>query len=610
MLKFLKLLFFYLILSIFIYFPSIVHASDFKTDYQVEYDLSQSNDSLNSLVNFKIKITNLKSDVYVDKFAISFPTSFSINNLKASDDNGYINPTVTSDGQKTKVALEFSNPAIGKDTSNNFFLSFNQSNLFKNNGDIWEVVLPVIENSQDETYQVTVDLPDSTNKKISIAKPKPDQVTGNKIVWRNPQTKTIYAVFGDKQIYQAALTYHLKNDQIYPIYTEVAFPPETAHQKIFIQSINPAPESVRRDEDGNYLGKYFLKPLETKIIAYQSAIEIYASPRQESEAVVRTAIEQQKNYLLTAKQYWQISQVDPLKNISTPAGVYNFVTNTLQYDYNKVNSQNKRLGADYIMTHPNQAVCLEFSDLFVAIAREKGIYSREIEGFGFSLDPKLQPLSLSSDILHAWPEYFDPVTQNWVSVDPTWENTSGIDYLTSFDLNHIVFAIHGQTPDYPLPAGMYKTDNSHDVSIKPTTDQPVEKKEVTIENINFPTTISDKNIYQGSMTIKNSGNSYLWNIPVDISGNSLTFNKKDYAIPVLAPMETKTIAFSYRSIVDNKRLEGSLIVSVMDKPLITQAINIIPYLYTLIIRIFAVIIGLSVLFLIYRFLSNLKRHDH
>ena len=89
---------------------------------------------------------------------------------------------------------------------------------------------------------------------------------------------------------------------------------------------------------------------------------------------------------------------------------------------------------------------MEFTDLFIAIAREKGIYSREIQGYGFSLDQKLQPLSLSSDILHAWPEYYDTKTESWIAVDPTWENTSGINYFSSFDLNHIVFVIHGKKP--------------------------------------------------------------------------------------------------------------------------------------------------------------------
>ncbi|MDO9027734.1 MAG: transglutaminase domain-containing protein [Candidatus Roizmanbacteria bacterium] len=606
-----KFLFVFLLSSIFYLLSSAsVFAADFKTDYQVEYNLSQSQDNLSSQVDFRIKITNLRSDVYVNKFAISFPNTFSINNLKASDDHGAITPKTIVEETKTKVELEFSDPTIGKDSVNTFFLNFNQANLFKVNGKIWEVVLPVIENTQDESYQVTVNLPEATSKKISIAKPKPDSVSGNKIFWNNPKTKTIYAVFGDNQVYQTELTYHLKNDQIYPVFTEIAFPPDTVFQKTFIQLISPVPESVYQDEDGNYLGKYFLKPLENKTITYKSFIQIYTKSRDEVVPVVRKAINQQKNYLLTEKKYWQINQIDKIKNITQPKGIYDFVTNTLQYNYKKLNSQNKRLGADAVLTYTDQAVCMEFTDLFVAIAREKGIYSREIQGYGFSLDPRLQPLSLSSDILHAWPEYYDLKAENWIAVDPTWGNTSGIDYFSSFDLNHIAFVIHGKNPDYPMPAGMYKTENSRDVSIKPVITDPVEKKEIIIEGINFPTTISDEKIYQGKFIIKNNGNSYLWQIPVEIKAKNITIAKEKFIIPVLAPLEKKSIIFDYSSQEKNKRVQGILIINVLQKQLLEQPINVIPFVYTLIIKAFIVLLGLSALILIYRLLTKIKRHDH
>ncbi|HEX7542554.1 MAG TPA: transglutaminase domain-containing protein [Patescibacteria group bacterium] len=606
-----KYFFFVLLSSIIFHLSSFtVFAADFKTDYQVEYNLSQSQDNLNSQVNFRIKIINLKSDVFVSKFAISFPNTFSINNLKTSDDNGFITPKVTTDEEKTKIELEFSNPAVGKDSVNTFFLNFDQANLFKVNGKVWEVVLPVIENTQNESYKVTVNLPETTNKKISISKPKPDSVSGNKIIWNNPQTKTIYAVFGDNQVYQTELTYHLKNDQIYPIFTEIAFPPETTNQKIFLQSINPPPESVHLDEDGNYLGKYFLKPLETKTIIYKSLIEVYSKTRDDSTPYFRTAINQQKNYLLTAKKYWQINKIDLIKNINSPKEIYDFVTSDLKYNYNKINLDNKRLGADMVLSNPDQAVCLEFTDLFVGIAREKGIYSRELEGYGFSLDPKLQPISLSSDILHAWPEYFDSKTENWIAVDPTWGNTSGIDYFSSFDLNHIVFVIHGKNPDYPLAAGMYKIENSRDVLIKPVVDQPMEKKEIVIEGIDFPTTISDKKSYQGKFVIKNNGSSYLWQIPVILEAKNIVIEKDKFVIPVLAPFEKKSISFNFSSQEKNKRIQGALIVNVLQKQLLEQKINVIPFIYTLILKFLAVLLGLSVLFLIYRIFRKIKRHDH
>lgn len=610
MFKLIKIFFFFLFLKLLFVFSPTVLAADFKTDYQVEYNLSQSQNDLNSQVSFKIKIINLRSEVFVSKFAISFPNAFSIANLKTSDDNGYITPKITTNGDITKIELEFSNPAVGKDSENTFFLNFDQANLFKVNGKVWEVVLPVIENKQNESYKVTVNLPQTTNKKISIAKPNPDSVTGNKIIWNDPNTKTIYAVFGDSQAYQTELTYHLKNDQIYPVFTEVAFPPETANQKIFIESINPPPESVRLDEDGNYLGKYFLKPLETKIINYKSVIEVYSKTRDDSTPYFRSLINSQKHYLLTAKKYWQISKIDQIKNADSPKEIYDFVRNNLKYNYDKINSNNKRIGADAVLSNPDQAVCLEYSDLFVGIAREKGIYSREVEGYGFSLDPKLQPISLSSDILHAWPEYFDTKVGNWISVDPTWEDTSGIDYFSSFDLNHIVFVIHGKNSDYPLAAGTYKIENSRDVLVKPSIDLPVERKEIIIEGIDLPTTISDNKSYKGKFIVKNSGSSYLWQVPINIGSKDIIVKNNIFTLPVLAPYEKKTVSFDFLAKDKNKKIQGELTIEVLGKQLLKQSIIIVPAVYTLIIKIFVGLLGLSVIFLIYRAITKIKRHDH
>ena len=61
-------------------------------------------------------------------------------------------------------------------------------------------------------------------------------------------------------------------------------------------------------------------------------------------------------------------------------------------------------------------------------------------------------------MLHAWPEYYDAASQNWIQVDPTWEKTTnGIDYFTDLDLNHLTFVIHGQKSDSPPPPGSYQT---------------------------------------------------------------------------------------------------------------------------------------------------------
>lgn len=576
-----------------------VFAADFRADYQVEYDLSNFKDTLTSRVKFNIKITNLKSDVYVNKFAISFPKSFTISNLASSDDRSAIEPKIISDEYNTKVEMEFSNPNIGKDSVNNFYLNFDQSNLFQLNGSVWEVVLPVIENREGGDYQVIVSLPLETDKKISISKPKPNQIDGNKIIWSNPKEKTIYAVFGEIQTYKAELTYHLRNTEVYPISTEISFPPDTLYQKIFIESISTLPDSAYRDEDGNFLAKYLLKPLETKTIIFNSYIQIFSSPREEMKKIIRHDIESQKKYLLTSQKYWTINSLEKIDGVGKEIKeIYDFVERSLEYNYNKINSDNLRLGAQGVLNRPTQAVCMEFTDLFIGISREKGIMAREIQGYGVSFDPRLQPLSLASDVLHAWPEYYDEKTGLWIPVDPTWENTSGIDYFSSFDLNHIVFAIHGKKSDYPLPAGMYKIDDSKDISIKATIESPKEKKSIDIKNLKLEKRIFENNVNYGKFQIQNTGNVYLFDIPIYIYGKNIKVNKDRFEIETLAPYESKEIVFEYQGKKNNQ--ESKISVEVFDQVMIDEAVNIITPYYFMILILGGGVVLILVLFKVFR----------
>lgn len=577
-----------------------VYAADVRIDYQVEYNLSQYQNNINSQANFQIKITNLRSDVYVNKFSISFPQSFTVSDLEVKDDKGKVDPQITNENLNTKVEMTFSHPNIGRDSVNNFYLTFNQANLFKVNGNVWEVMLPVIENREDGSYKVIVNLPQGTDKKISIAKPRPDSISGQQIIWNNPSTKTIYAVFGDSQLYQTDLTYNLKNPNLFPVIIEVAFPPDTSYQKIYLQSISQKPLSFYQDEDGNLLANYFLKPKETKTVNVSEVVEVFSHPREEVIPVLRQLFNQQKKYLLNSEKYWSVEDPEKLDYGNTTSDVYSYVVNHLQYAYQRATKNSLRLGASRVLANPNQAVCMEFTDLFIALAREKSIYAREIEGYGFSSDSRLRPLSLSSDVLHAWPEYYDLKNELWQPVDPTWENTSGIDYFSSFDLNHIVFAIHGKKPDFPLPAGMYKVGNSQDISIKPAASSPEEKKEVIIDKINLPTEISDQGQVSASFVVKNTGNIYLWDIPVEIKGEKIISDKTKIYISSLAPYEEKKIEIKISPLIKNKKTSAVLAVNIFHKDLFKQKIIIFPYLYGLAIKITLILAGSYIVFFIFK----------
>ena len=585
------------------------YAQDYKADYQVDYYLTENGNELNAKAIFNIRITNYRADIYVNKFGISFPKSFPVQNLKAYDDKAELIPKVLSDESNTRIDLEFSDPNTGKNSVNNFKLEFNQSNLFKINGSVWEVILPTIESDQREAYIVTVHLPASSTKKITIAKPKPTIVTDNTITWDNPRTRTIYAVFGSEQLYDLELTYNLENPKLYPVYTEITIPPETVYQKIFFQSLAPMPVNVYLDDDGNYLARYNLKPKEKKKVIFKGIAQLSVNPREDVRPYFRSVFGQQKKYLLNKDPNWDVNikKLNQLTNLKTVNDIYYYSVKKLSYNYKKLTEKITRLGADKVLDNPTLAVCMEFTDLFIALAREKGVYSREIQGYGFSNDPQLRPLSLISDVLHSWPEYFDDKSQIWISVDPTWENTSGIDYFNSFDLNHIAFAIHGKKSTEPLPAGMFKIENSRDVIVKATSQKPQPISELLIVSTNVPKTIIDNKQAKAKFTIQNTGNMALYNETLQIQSQDMSFSPSVIKIPVIIPYEKKELQAVFISKLKNRQKSG-LITVTRDKEIIgSYTVNIIPYYYSLSLKIAFLVSILFVLIFLIKFLKKSRR---
>ena len=539
-------------------FPSQAQAVDFRTDYTVQYFIDKVDATAPTHVSFRILVTNLKPDLYIKEFSIMFPKSFQVGNIKGMDDYGAINPKLETTGNKSTVTMQFSNPQAGTNVQNNLYLDFLQYNLFKESGNVWEVILPTIER-KDATgdYKITVHLPPNSGKKIGISKPKPTHVTLTEVEWVNPEIKTIYAVFGDRQSYDLQLRYNLENPRLNKVYTDVAFPPDTTYQKVFVSSIKPAPEKMFTDEDGNMMGRYYLNPKESKTVLFTGGVEVYVEPRPDVEKAAGELLSEQKKHLLSTTTLWNLTENQLPKDVSTLQEIYNFAESTLTYNYGRLNTRITRLGASGALKNPDQAVCTEFSDVFISIAREHGFYAREMQGYGFSNDQELRPLSVNQDILHSWPEYFDTARSLWIPLDPTWESTSGIDYHSSFDLNHIVFAIHGKKSDYPYPAGSYKLENeTKDINIIASSTYFTELKKTNIQFSLLQIPTAKDKTYSTSFTIQNTGNTVLWNFPLSIESPDALINPSRTVLLSLAPFEKKEIPleFTVRSTLGDKKI--------------------------------------------------------
>jgi len=485
--------------------PVKVHsASNFSTDYNITYNVLSS---AITHVTVNATLTNLSSEYYASSYKVQMGFK-DIQNLKAYDLEGQITPTVVNNNKGSSIELTFNKRSIGLGRKLDFNLSFDTNEIAQSQGKIWEINIPGLSVQNDfSSFNAEVVVPSFLGEPVYIKPHVSPKASNNKLTFTKEQlgTSGIAIAYGKSQNYNFNLTYHLENKNLFPVKTEIALPPSTNYQNVSYESINPSPKNVTIDKDGNWLAEYVLPPSQNIDIKVKGSAILFLNPKTEG-----ITTEQYKEYL-KQKPYWE-STNPKIKEIAsklkTPYAIYQYVVNNLNYDFSRVTEQKKRLGALAVLNDTNSAVCLEFTDLFVAIARAAGIPAREVNGYAFTKNTKERPLSLLQDVLHAWPEYYDINKQTWVMVDPTWENTTGgIDYFNTLDFDHFVFVIKGFDSNYPVPAGGYKSSknkNTKDVEIL-LGGEFKERKALSID-FDFPETVYSTIPMKGEIIIKNTGN--------------------------------------------------------------------------------------------------------
>ena len=485
---------FWLIIIAFFFKNPVLAAGDFTINENIEYLLNLSGQAT---VTHQINITNNFSQIYPKEYQLQIK-GLPLTDLSATDEGGNILDSFSLQDETTTIKLKFNQAKVGKDQTTSFKLIYRVTELAKNKGKTWEISLPQLIDSSLSNTQVVIKTPSEFGSLSFASLPVrfQDGLTQNTINFQNNSRAKILIILGNYQLFDFKLNYFLKNPTSDTIISEIALIPDTYSQSVFYQSISPPPIGISIDEDGNWLAKYQLSA--------NQEINIIASGQVKTGLHLPSQITDFNRYL-EAQTYWPVS--DPqIQNISqqlnSPRSIYDYVTNTLNYNYDRLNASG-RLGAIAAIIDPNNSLCTEFTDLFVTLARSKGIPAREIQGFAYSNNPKIKPVSLTNDVLHAWPEYYDSSTNKWKAIDPTWgKTTNGIDYFNDLDLNHITFVTHGLSSENPLPPGSYKK-NPNEKSIfidfaseevKTTTELPLisfEKNQLVIHN-NTPN--SQKNL--------------------------------------------------------------------------------------------------------------------
>lgn len=454
-------------LLFFIFTAKTFAQSNFSTDYNVTYTVGIN---ASTHVNLNASLKNLTDKYYASSYSIQVGFT-DIKNLSAYDSDGKIEPKIIKTSKGSTISLNFNQKVVGINNKLDYNISFDTSQVAENHNNTWDINIPGISSENDfASFNVTVNYPQFLGKPTFI-KPvtveKTSQKSGSLYFTKQDLGDSgISIAFGNFQVYDFNLIYHLENKNLFPISTEIALPPDTNYQTVSINNINPRPINVTVDMDGNWLAKYILEAGKSYDVLVNGKTKVFVNPKQED---IDKNLE--KEYL-KPKEFWNTdsTKIKELANeLKTPFAIYQYVVKTLSYDFSRVETNSPRLGATEALKNPNSAVCLEFTDLFIALSRAAGIPAREINGYAYTSNTSERPLSFVKDILHAWPEYYDYDKKAWIMVDPTWGNTTGgVDYFNTLDFNHIAFIVKGISSNYPVPAGGYKLaadKNKKDVEV-------------------------------------------------------------------------------------------------------------------------------------------------
>jgi len=573
-----------LILAGLVPVSSVFATGEFQADYDVQYAIAPTG---KTIVTQHVTLTNKLTNYYPKQYSLLLDSD-KITKIIAYDDGGVITPTISVKDGKTDIALTFNVKNVGLGKTTQFSLRYEHSGVASQNGHIWEIYIPGITNDPDiGAYDVTLAVPPTFGTASYLTPPPARDFT-----WTKEQMIRggIAAAYGTEQYFDVTLKYSLSNTSM----TQrkllgLALPPDTAFQKVTLNSLSPKPHTVERDEDGNWIAYYDVLPAHTTNVTADLAVTTFLTARDGFTDLLadRTAY-------LTPKKYWPADDAKIMElaaKYKTARSIYSYVSSALTYDYALVDAVTERLGATGALNTPDRVVCTEFTDLFIAIARAAGIPARRNVGYAYTNNPKLRPLSLASDVLHAWPEYYDDTKNIWVPVDPTWANTTGgADYFTKLDFNHLVFAINGLDSSLPYPAGFYHDPSSKakDVNVEFAKAEPVAKPAHISYRIEFPQQVASGSKTDGSIAVTNDGGESVYTVSVDARSDIGNISVSD-VIPELLPYATVRIPFTARLPQTVTASRGTITAHVNDAA-ISTAFTVQP-LYVL----YAVIGGIGII---------------
>lgn len=335
-----------------------------------------------------------------------------------------------------------------------FIQAFDKNTKFSANGinNTYRTVLRVPKDLGEENFVIPSPSKRSTEGSLDVYEFTQDQLLGN-YVWVQR---------GKKQIYKFKITQNLRkteetktgNINEYRMVIPTGNNSVKISQEVYYTNISPEPNYLESDSNGNIIG-VFKSPSNQDNTIVVEGYAIVESKQDFDINLTGTLSDVDKNKFridLSSAQYWEVdnsqivSRANQIKGSNTSIGkimsdTYNFITESIDYSNVKRFGLNIRQGALKTL-NGGAAVCMEYSDLYIALLRAQGIPARAAFGYGY--DNKAPS---DKQELHQWAQVYVPTYQKWVDVDVTWGDNGPA--IIGGDLNHFLTHTASVSPNDP-----------------------------------------------------------------------------------------------------------------------------------------------------------------
>lgn len=475
-LKFLKSAFFGLFLLLI--FPNLQDRStvnavnhSLRSSYQVNYDVKND---LETYINYNISIEKVDSQDYIKSYVVRLDFA-DITDLVVLENGQSAEFLKTIKSDSTWIEFVLMKELIFVNDKSTLELSFKTRTFINENGLLkYAYVAPL--NLEEEfisvSYILKVPFEFGEVDYISHEANPYEDAENQQTVYEFIQETTplgFYISFGKKQQINFKLNYTLVNSSIGEKKVDITLFPESAFQQVFYTNISSDPQRVYRDLDGNYIAEFLMNPSETRTVVIEGFIQISNTPSYSEKFVLD---DKELEEYLKDDEYLDLKTNKAAQVLDTVFGgqdldkqqkilkINDFVINHLTYSTAKLADTNyERETFSNLLANGGEAICIDYADLFVGLARSADIPSRIVTGYIFDKNG----LELRSNLLHAWVEYYDD--GEWIGLDPTWQDTTnGYNYMDNLGINRVVLAYYGvsmRNPPVVLPftgASLYNNE--------------------------------------------------------------------------------------------------------------------------------------------------------